>query len=58
MLELSVRREQHDQLRAMITETRESLAHLRGETQRMQAVHVGGDQRVRDRIQELVASNR
>jgi ribosomal protein L29 len=58
MLELSVRREQHEQLRKMITETREGLAHLRGETQRVQAARASGDERVRDQIKELVASNR
>ncbi|KAI0265123.1 hypothetical protein BC834DRAFT_880217 [Gloeopeniophorella convolvens] len=50
LLELSVRKEQHEQLRAVLDETRASLAALRGETQRAQVV--------RDRIQELVVSNR
>ncbi|KAH9062220.1 hypothetical protein EDB87DRAFT_1559536 [Lactarius vividus] len=58
MLELSIRREQHEQLRAMITETREGLANLRGETQRTQAMRANWDQQTREQIQGLVTSNR
>ncbi|KAH9071654.1 hypothetical protein EDB83DRAFT_2517469 [Lactarius deliciosus] len=59
MLELSIRREQHEQLRAMIAETREGLANLRGETQRMQAdARKLGSSRRENRFQGLVASNR
>ncbi|KAI0248688.1 hypothetical protein BJV78DRAFT_1233617 [Lactifluus subvellereus] len=58
MLELSVRREQHEQLRAMIAETREDLAHLRGETQRVQTARASGDEQTRNQIQELVTSDR
>jgi len=58
MLELSVRREQHEQLRAMIAETREDLAHLRGETQRAQTARASGHEQTRNQIQELATSNR
>jgi hypothetical protein len=55
--ELSIRREQHEQLRAMITETREGLAQLRGEAQRMRTERASEDDRLRKRVQDLVASN-
>jgi len=55
--ELSVRREQHQQLQAMITETREGLAQLRGEAQRMRTERANQDERLRNQLQELVASN-
>jgi hypothetical protein len=58
MLELSVRREQHEQIRAMIVETRKGLAHLREETLQVQAERASGDERMRDQIQELAVSNR
>jgi hypothetical protein len=58
MSELSVRREDHERLRAMISETREGLVHLRGETQQAQAMRVDEYERLRDQIQELVASDR
>lgn len=58
MLELSIRREQHEQLRTMIAETREGLANMRGETQRTQAARAYWDQQTREQIQGLVTSNR
>jgi len=58
MLELSVRREQHDQLQAMIAETREGLARLREETQRSRKERASEDKRTRDQVRELVASDR
>jgi hypothetical protein len=58
MSELSVRREDHERLRAMISETREGLVHLRGETQQAQAMRVDEYERLRDQNQELVASDR
>ncbi|KAH9048967.1 hypothetical protein EDB84DRAFT_1454687 [Lactarius hengduanensis] len=58
MLELSIRREQHEQLRAMIAETRERLANWRRETQRKQATRANWDQQTREQIQGLVTSNR
>ncbi|SRR6266404_3405227 len=58
MLELSIRREQHEQLRSMMTETREKLAHLHRETERMQARRANWDQQMREQIQGLILSNR
>lgn len=58
MLELSVRREQHEQLRAMIAETREDLAHMREETQRVQMARASRDVWMGNQLQELAASNR
>lgn len=55
--ELSVRREQHQQLQAMITETRQGLARLRGEAQRMRTERTNKDERLRNQLQDLVASN-
>lgn len=58
ILELSIRREQHEQLRAMIAETRERHANMRRETQRTQAERENWDQQTREHIQGLVTSNR
>ncbi|KAH9960487.1 hypothetical protein BC827DRAFT_1133245 [Russula dissimulans] len=58
MLELSVRREEHEQLQAMIAETREGLARLREETQRSRKERASEDKRTRDQVRELVASDR
>jgi hypothetical protein len=58
MSELSVRREEHERLRVMISETREGLVHLREETQQAQAMRRSEDKPLRDQIQELVASDR
>ena len=55
--ELSVRREQHEQLRAMVAETREGLAQVRGEAQRMRVERTSEDERLRNQVQDLVASN-
>jgi len=41
----------------MITETREGLAQLRGEAQRMRTERANQDERLRNQLQELVASN-
>ena len=57
MLELSVRREQHEQLQAMIIKTRDDLTHLRGETYRRQKARAREDERLQGQVQELVASN-
>jgi hypothetical protein len=58
MLELSVRREQHEQLRAMIAETRNGLAQLRGEAYRRRRVRAWEDKRMQGQVQGLEASNR
>ncbi|KAI9447765.1 hypothetical protein H4582DRAFT_1801869 [Lactarius indigo] len=58
MLELSIRRKQHGQLRAMIGDTRVGLANLRKETQRTQAMRTNWEHQTREQIQGLVASNR
>jgi hypothetical protein len=57
MLELSVRREQHERLQAMIVKTRKDLAHLRGETYRRRKSRAREDERMHGQVQELVASN-
>ncbi|KAI9508654.1 hypothetical protein F5148DRAFT_1193953 [Russula earlei] len=57
MLELSVRREQHERLQAMISETREGLEELRGKTQRMGRERARADVRTWDQVQELVSSD-
>ena len=57
MSELSVRREQHEQLQAMIIKTRDDLTQLRGETYRRQKVRAREDERLQGQVQELVASN-
>lgn len=55
--ELSVRRDQHEQLRVMIAETREGLAQLRGDAQRMRTERTSEDDRLRKQVQDLVASD-
>jgi len=55
--ELSIRREQHQKLQAMITETRAGLAQLRGEAQRMRTDRTNKDERLRKQLEDLVASN-
>jgi hypothetical protein len=55
--ELSIRREQHDQLRAMVAETKEGLAQLRGEAQRTRTERTSADERLRKEVQDLAASN-
>jgi hypothetical protein len=55
--DLSVRREQHEELRAMVAETREGLAQLRGEAQRMRAERTSEDERLRKQVQDLATSN-
>lgn len=57
MLELSVRREQHEQLQAMIVKTRDDLTNLRGETYRRRKARAREDERMQGQVQELVASN-
>jgi hypothetical protein len=57
MLELSVRREQHEQLQAMIVKTREGLTHLRGETYRLRRARAREDGRMKGQVQELIASD-
>jgi hypothetical protein len=57
MLELSVRREQHEQLQAMIVKTKGDLTHLRGETYRRRKARAREDGRMQGQVQELVASN-
>ena len=58
MSELSVRREKHEQLQAMISETRDSLTQLRGETHRRGRAHLRQDERMQSHVQELEAFNR
>jgi len=57
MLELSVRKEQHEQLRVMITEMRDGHARLRRKTQRMRTAGASADEHTRAQLQELAASN-
>ena len=55
--ELSARREQHQQLRAMITGTRKGLVQLHEEAQRTRTERRNEDERLRKQLQDLVASN-
>jgi len=55
--ELSIRREHHQKLQAMITVTRVGLAQLRGEARRMRKDHTNKDERLRNQLEDLVASN-
>jgi len=57
MLELSIRREQHEQLRAITAETKGRLANLHRETQQTQVARVKWDRKTREKIQGLVTSN-
>ncbi|KAN0126603.1 hypothetical protein V8E52_000243 [Russula decolorans] len=57
MLKLSVRRKQHEQLQAMIAETRDGLKQLHGETYRRRRVRAREDERMQGRVQGLEASN-
>jgi len=57
MLELSVRREKHEQLQAMIAETRDGLTQLRGETYRRRRARAREDERMQGHVKELEASN-
>jgi len=57
MLELSVRREQHEELQAMIAGTRNGLTRLRGETYRKQRALARDDERIQGQVQELQVSN-
>lgn len=57
IVELSVRREQHEQLQAMIAQTRGGLAQLRGETYRKQRARAREGERMKGQVQELEASN-
>jgi hypothetical protein len=57
MLELSIRREQHEQLRAMIAETREGLAKLHRKTQRTRLMREKWDEQTREQIQSLGTFN-
>src|SRR5712671_2442940 len=57
MLELSIRREQHERLQGMIAETRKGLARLREETQRSGKERASEDERMRVQVRELVASD-
>lgn len=56
-LELSVRRRQHQQLLAMISDTRDSLTQLRGESYRRWRTRVREGERMQGQVQELEASN-
>jgi septal ring factor EnvC (AmiA/AmiB activator) len=55
--ELVIRREQHEQLRAMIAETKEGLAQLRREAQRVQMDRTSEEERLRKQMQDLATSN-
>jgi hypothetical protein len=57
MLELSVRREKHEELQNMISEMRNGLTQLRGETYRKQKARARDVKRMRDQVEELDASN-
>jgi len=57
ILELSVRREKHRQLQAMIAETRNDLTQLRGETYRRGRTRAREDERMQGQVQELESSN-
>ena len=57
MLELSVRREQHEGLQAMIAGTKNGLTQLRGETYRKQRALARDDERIQGQVQELQVSN-
>jgi hypothetical protein len=58
MSELSVKREKHEQLQAMIAETRDGLTQLRGETHRRRRARLRQDERMQGHVQELEAFNR
>lgn len=53
MLELSIRRENHAQLQAMIAKTRERLANLHRETQQTHVAHEKWNQEIEEQIQGL-----
>ena len=57
MLELSIRREQHEQLQAMIAETREGLAKLHRKNQRTRLTREKCDEQTRKQIQALGTFN-
>lgn len=57
MLKLSARRKQHEQLQAMIAETRDGLKQLHLETYRRRRARVRVDERMQGQVQELGASN-
>jgi hypothetical protein len=57
MLELSVRRKQHEQLQAMIAETKDGLKQLHGETYRRRKGRTREDERMQGQVQGLEASN-
>jgi hypothetical protein len=56
-LELSVRREKHEELQGMIVEMRDGLRQLRGETYRKQRARARESERMRGQVEELEASN-
>ena len=57
MLRLSIRRKQHEQLQAMIAETRDGLKQLHGETYRRRRARAREDERTQGRVQGLEISN-
>ena len=57
MLRLSIRRKQHEQLQAMIAETRDGLKQLHGETYRRRRARARDDERTQGRVQGLEISN-
>jgi len=57
MLESTVRRRHHEQLQAMIVETREGLTRLRGQTYRSNRARARKDERMQGHVQELIASD-
>lgn len=57
MLELSVRRKQHEQLQAMIAETKDGLKQLHGETYRRRKARAREDERMQGQVQGFEASN-
>ncbi|KAI0282368.1 hypothetical protein BGY98DRAFT_1088188 [Russula aff. rugulosa BPL654] len=54
---LSVRREKHEELQNMISEMRNGLTQLHGETYRKQKARARDAKRMRDQVEELEASN-
>jgi hypothetical protein len=57
MLELSVRREQHEQLQAMVVKARDGITHLRGETHRLRRARARENEQMQGQVQELIAFN-
>ncbi|SRR6266566_4423368 len=57
MLKLSIRRKQHEQLQAMIAETRDGLKQLHAETYRRRRARARADERMQGQVKEVETSN-